>query len=32
MGMEITGEYAFVVENDQGEVLDRAIFKDGKRQ
>ena len=32
MGMEINGEYAFLVENDRGEVVDRAVFKEGKRQ
>lgn len=32
MGMEIKGEYAFAVENDSGEILDLAVFKEGKRQ
>ena len=32
MGMEINGEYAFLVENNRGEVVDRAVFKEGKRQ
>ena len=32
MGMEIQGEYAFIIENDRGEVLDTAVFLNEERQ
>lgn len=32
MGGKFKGEYAFFVENDSGEVVDKAVFKKGKRQ
>lgn len=32
MGGEILGGYAFIVENEKGEVVDQAVFRKGKRQ
>ena len=32
MGGEIPGNYAFFVEDNQGEVLDQAVFQKGKRR
>ena len=32
MEEKIDAEYAFFVEDEKGEVLDKALFKNGKRQ
>lgn len=31
IGGEIEGEYAFIIENEKGEILDTAVFKNGKK-